>query len=107
MTYTVASFLREKVSNMSLWLTSAGYNGDVKLPALTDLALVTLAQTLHSTYATAIKERDFDKLLANKESLPAELTHLVEYVQQAAPLHDKFWRYLALFSDTVSAVHNE
>ena len=101
MNYTIASFLREKASNMATWLAE---NGHVcSLPHVSDVAIVAMAQTLHDKYKATIEARDFDALLAEKENLPTDVLCIVLFVQIREPLHDKFWRYLHLFSDTVSS----
>lgn len=99
--YTVASFLREKVGNMEVWLRGNGAEAR-HLPQVSDLALVTFAQELHNKFANVLEKRDFDLLLSDKENLPPELMAIVDFVQSKPALHDKFWRYLQLFSDTVS-----
>ena len=98
--HTIASFLREKATNMAKWLSSSGYPSPIQLPQLSDLALVAIAQTLRETYVQAISDRDFGALLAG--NLPDELVCVVKFVQKEEELQDKFWRYLSLFSDTVS-----
>ena len=49
----------------------------------------------------AIESRDFDALIAPMD-LPAGMLAIVVFVRNRPELHDKFWRYLALFSDTVA-----
>ena len=105
MSHTVASFLREKYTNMAMWLESEGFpryrnpNGRI-LPDLPDIALTAFAQTLHDDYADAIEKRDFS--IINNREIPPEIKSAVEFVKETPSLHDKFWRYLKLFSDTVS-----
>lgn len=98
MEHTVASFLREKACNMAQWLTENGYAGDADITKLPDLALVAFAQTLHDDFDDAVRARAFDSLEA-----PPVLQAVVEFVHPRADLHDKFWRYLQLFSDTVGS----
>jgi len=96
MSYTVASFLREKVGNMAAWLEREGMPSR-PLPHMPDIGLTAFAQTLRETYAEAIEARDFDAV----GEIPEELVEVIKYVRERPALHDKFWRYLALFSDTV------
>tara|TARA_B100001250_G_scaffold23184_1_gene19472 strand:+ start:1268 stop:1570 length:303 start_codon:yes stop_codon:yes gene_type:complete len=99
MSYTVASFLREKVYNMAAWLESEGmprYRSP--WPDLPDIALTAFAQTLRETYTEAIEARDFD---AVEGGVPKEVQEWFNWVRERPALHDKFWRYLALFSETV------
>lgn len=98
--YTVATFLKEKVDNMINWLRNEG--AELTVPSTTGIAVTALAQALHDQYAEVIKERLFDELMADKENLPLEILKAVQFVHDRPPLHDKFWRYLTLFSDTVS-----
>jgi len=98
---TVAEFLREKATNMVRWLQEKGYDGPVDF-AVADVALVAVAQVLHDEYLDSIKQRDFDALLVDKENVPPAFQAIANFVQEHPLLQDKFWRYLQLFSDTVS-----
>ena len=93
--------MREKVQNMARWLQTEGLP-ELQLPTLNELALTTFAHTLHNAYAESIKKRDFTGLLADKENLPGEVETIVHFVESRASLHDKFWRYLELFSEVAS-----
>ena len=98
MNYTVASFLREKVINMAVWLEGEGMQHS-GLPELTDLALTTMAHTLHNDYGEYVKMRDFTGL---HDTVLPEITELLQFVESREALHDKFWRYLELFSEVAS-----
>jgi hypothetical protein len=100
--YTVGAFLREKAGNMSVWLKGSGLPVDLQMPQLTNLALTAFAQMLREKYQKALETRDFDALLADKENMPPEMLMAVAFVAKNEELHDKFWRYLLLFSDTVA-----
>lgn len=95
----VGEFLAQKVGNMYRWLKEEGL--PVDLPTVANVQLVAMAQRLHKKYSDAIYEEDFEPLLADKENLPPEMLMAVSFVQRRPELHEKFWRYLALFSDTV------
>ena len=99
MSMTVASFLRAKLQNMSTWLSNEGI--EAKLPDLHDIQIVALAQHLHE-FAEAIQQRTFTPILTDKENIPLDVLKVLQEVERNPPLHDKFWRYLKLFSDTVS-----
>ena len=99
---SVGDFLKHKAANMCRWLKEEGCPVDVNLDTRTALELTGFAQELQRKYYAAILARDFEALLQEKETAPAQLTMLVGYVRGKPPLHDKFWRYLKLFSDTVS-----
>ncbi len=99
MSHTVASYLREKMTNMANWLHEEG----LQLTALptkdmTDIELVTLAHLL-TDYDDAIKARDFDGF---GRYLEAEIKETLAFVRSKVYLHDKFWRYLELFSEVAS-----
>lgn len=89
---------------MDVWLRGNGAESQ-QLPQVSDLALVTFAQELHNRFANVLALRDFELLLNDKENLPAELVSVIDFVHGRPQLHDKFWRYLQLFSDTVSSSH--
>jgi hypothetical protein len=99
---SVSTFLREKMGNMTRWLQGEGLNVTVPLHELSNLHLVAIAQTLHDEYLDAIEGRNFAALQSHTQ-LPIELLSAITFVESREELHDKFWRYLALFSDTVSS----
>lgn len=101
MSETVGSFLRKKASNMSTWLQEEGVSAGTTIGDLQDVQIVALAQVLHDQFAEAIKQRTFEPLLADKENVPLNVLKIVQHVEKHPQLHDKFWRYLELFSDTV------
>jgi hypothetical protein len=72
------------------------------LPGLRPVQLVAICEELREKAGDAIRNRSFDGLAAHKENMPAQLWEAVVFVQLRPPLHDKFWRYLQLFSDSVS-----
>ncbi len=100
-TVTIGSFLREKAQNMANWLREEGI--EHTLGPLQELQAVALAQALHEHCSEAIKKRCFAKLCDDKENVPLEVLQIVLLVWKREDLHDKFWRYLKLFSDTVSS----
>tara|TARA_B100000073_G_scaffold347634_1_gene362625 strand:+ start:1541 stop:1861 length:321 start_codon:yes stop_codon:yes gene_type:complete len=101
----VADFLRLKLSNMQEWL---GQNGcEVQMPSFSNTALCLFAQSLHDTYDEAIRKQDFDAILADKENFPLDMLRTVTFVREHPQLHEKFWRYLSLFSKTMSICNNE
>ena len=92
----------EKAGNMAAWLKENDLPVDLELGNLTQLQMTTVAQILHDSYQETIAARSFDGLMMNKENLPPELLMTVSWVAKREELHDKFWRYLTLFSDTVA-----
>ena len=102
MSQTVGNFLQQKAANMAQWLKESGNPVDLDLGRLTQLQMTALAQVLHDKHHKSIATRSFADLLAEKENIPAELLMTITWVSKRVDLHDKFWRYLTLFSDTVS-----
>ena len=98
---TIGEFLEEKVLNMKLWLLQEGYQNSIDVGVYSSLQLTAMAQKLRSEHLDAITSRDFEALLAPMD-LPAGMLAIVVFVRNREKLHDKFWRYLALFSDTVA-----
>ena len=70
---------------------------------LSDIALVATMQTLHEECRPAIDAREMDFLLERAQVMSDDhFINVVKFIQNNKSLHDKFWRYLTLFSDTVS-----
>lgn len=96
---TVGEFLHEKAENMTRWLKEAGNPVDLDLGRLTRMQVTALAQHLHKEHSETIELRSFPKLLEAQENIPPELLMSINFVSKRPDLHDKFWRYLALFSE--------
>jgi len=98
MSVTTGAFLQEKFGNMQRWLGT-----ELKTPLMegypTDIECTYVAEKLHDK-RDAIAERDWD-IIYNE--LPGALTTTVDEIRSRGDLHDKFWRYLSLFSDTIAA----
>ena len=94
---TVGDFLKEKLGNMCVWLSEAGFEGTI--PKFTKTQIVAFAELLKD-YTQVIKKREFAGLA--KEGMPVEVHSLIKFVESREDLHDKFWRYLTLFSETVA-----
>lgn len=101
----MGQFLKEKATNMSQWLATAGKlsQGNLsQIESLSEVQLVGFAQLLHDECKEAIVQRDFDGLLnAGGEQIGSNVREVVVFVRERDELHDKFWRYMSLFSDTV------
>ena len=95
---TVCSFLREKLGNMERWLKEAGFEGTINSANMGDVQLTALAQELRRLVGDAIQARDWDPLLAQH----TPVSEALDFVYTRPELHDNFWRYLQLFSDTVA-----
>jgi len=99
---TVADFLRSKLGNMLVWLKKDGFPVDMRIEDFNNLQITAFAVELNARYQEAVKRREFGGLRADKE-IDAHLLMMVSYVERNPHLHDKFWRYLELFSDTVTS----
>ncbi|MAH41485.1 MAG: hypothetical protein CMO41_04480 [Verrucomicrobiales bacterium] len=97
---TVGAFLREKLKNMATWLENEGVSG-AAVSHLQEVQIVAMAQHLHDNYAEALTQRAFTPLLQDKENIPLIVLKIIKEVEARVDLHDKFWRYLELFSKTV------
>ena len=92
-------FLQQKLLNMSKWLQENGSPHTLELP--TQIEVVAVACILKELYSETIDNRDFAQFHAEKENLPPQIHEAVEFVESRPELHDKFWRYLQLFSEVV------
>ena len=102
MEQTVGSFLLEKATNMHNWLKSELLTWNAKV-TLTELSATALAAKLME-HRQLVFNRDWAGLSrqANTAGL-VDLTEMLEAVRTRHDLHDKFWRYLELFVEIMSA----
>ena len=103
MSQTVGSFLREKLTNMTTWIESELGTQSVDLKQYvaerTDTEIAYIVGIL-STNSTQIAKRDWDGLTVD---IPTELTSVFQRIRKREDMHDKFWRYLELFVESVSS----
>lgn len=97
---TVGAFLKEKAENMKAWL-----HGEIPdltpTPALTELTATTIATKL-AAERQVIYNRDWGGLeRMTNTTLLSTLGCIIQEVRARPFLHDKFWRYLELFVETV------
>ena len=92
-----SDFLVEKAANMRAWLRDSGYDVSAWSNP-TGMQMCLFASTL-STHGETIAYRDWEELKSIE--MPEELLAVAKWVEARAHLHDKFWRYLALFSEVV------
>ena len=101
MEQTVGGFLLEKVTNMKNWLGTEIDKKDVKLE-LTELSVTAMAAKLVE-HRQLIFNRDWAGLSRQAHTAGlGDLTDMLEAVRTRHDLHDKFWRYLELFVETMS-----
>jgi hypothetical protein len=94
---TIGPFLAEKVDNMKVWARENGCT--VPDVFMTEVLVVAMAEELRRTCQRSIEGRDWDALLV---AAPAHLHQYVLQVRTKPAMHDKFWRYLKLFVETVN-----
>ena len=98
------AFLKEKFDNMARWVEEGV--GKENLPAdviagingRSEMELCLLAEALHANKHVSI-HRDWAGMtqLAAKHGFPQELQEVVTAIRAREGMHDKFWRYIALF----------
>lgn len=98
---TVGAFLKEKASNMVEWLIEEKVL--TKRITVTELTTTTMATKLEVN-RQIVYNRDWSGIarLAGSAGL-TDLTQMIEAVRSRQDLHDKFWRYLELFVDTLTS----
>ena len=87
---------------MKAWLTEELGSPPSEIP-LTELSITAIAAVLMQ-HRQLVFNRDFAGLSRHAHSAGyGELTQMLEAVRTRRELHDKFWRYLELFVETMSA----
>ena len=103
---TVGDFIVEKVRNMHAWLGKEceGYDSTtygMQMDLLTPTAATIMAEILLQ-HKAIVYHRDWFNL-RRIPNLPHEFVAIADLVQPQQQLHDKFWRYLELFVESVSS----
>lgn len=103
---TVGDFLVEKMGNMHQWLkaecgTYDSQRYDNRFKCITPTVATVMAEVLLAN-KTVVYHKDWYNLCRIPD-LPIELVDLAEVVRPQDQLHDKFWRYLELFVESVSS----
>ena len=102
---TVGAFLKEKLTNMATWIEEELGTSDVDLKQyLAGRTETEIAYVVGNLCANSIQitHRDWSGL-ARLYDLPKDLLMLIDAIRKREDMHDKFWRYLELFSDAVSS----
>ena len=99
---TIGAFLLSKATNMRNWLeTETSWRATVPL---TELTVTAMAAKVHEI-RPVLEARDWAELERRAAELKTpELSDALDALRGRFDLHDKFWRYLMLFSD-VMATH--
>jgi hypothetical protein len=105
---TVGAFLKEKVTNMINWITKEV--GKENLPpdvaefvaARTYVELTLFAEVLNANHSLIV-HRDWAGIVRQMklESVPDVFITALQTVRSHEHMHDKFWRYLEMFSRAV------
>ena len=91
-----------KMHNMHLWLHREGIKNILlsRENSIDEVRATMLASKL-AQFRDDVSNRNWKKL-AEISELPTQLKLVLKEVEERSDLHDKFWRYLSLFVDTVS-----
>lgn len=105
MSQTVGQFLREKLTNMGMWVTSElgdQSSVDIKqyIAERSDTEIAYVVGILRSN-SNMITHRDWSGL-SRTADLPKELLDTFQAIRKREDMHDKFWRYLDLFVQVIS-----
>lgn len=100
---TVGAFLKEKLVNMARWVTSEV--GKENLPvdlvcsaqAASELQVTMFAAVIKAHAPHAARDWQLLEEISELDSTKA----LVRCIRSRPDMHDKFWRYIALFNDCV------
>ena len=101
---TLGEFLTQKVANMAKWLQESGCTVPmIPVDSVGSNVIVTsFAVQLRDRCKDIITERNFVTLRHTAADMGEQnLEDVITFVQGRPDLHDKFWRYMSLFSDTV------
>ena len=97
---TVSEFLREKMTNMAKWVEGELGHTEVDLPLFvesrTNAELVFLAECIKEANPSTFEE------IASIPNTPPAFKSLVGLVEKRSYMHEKFWRYVDLFVQTIS-----
>ena len=108
MAETVGAFLKQKLANLAGWVTAEVGKENLPLDivqaaqARTELEVTVLATmiaerphvALHSDWGGLVR-------LLEHPDMPPEVPAIVQAVRAREDMHEKFWRYVCLFRDTI------
>ena len=106
---TKGAYLKEKLSNMARWVVAEV--GKENLPVdivagidgRSELEVTMLAAVLQSnTNVSTLRNWDEIQQLVTTNNLPSELGTVVALIRDKESMHDKFWRYIELFSEVAA-----
>ena len=115
MDQTVGGFLKDKLKNLALWVTESIGKENISMDLelfvnrRSEVEITFFADILNSNSAKVV-HRDWTGLvgiLSTDATIPKEVAdvfiQILQLVRQRQPMHDKFWRYMELFKDTVNS----
>lgn len=105
MSQTVGEFLRRKLTNMGIWITTElgpdeCVDFEQYLAERTDTEIAYVVGILGSN-SPMITHRDWSGL-ARMGDVPTELLEVFQSIRKRDDMHDKFWAYLELFAHVIS-----
>ena len=115
MDQTVGGFLKDKLKNLALWVTESIGKENISMDLelfvnrRSEVEITFFADILNSNSAKVV-HRDWAGLvgiLSTDATIPKEVAdtfiQILQLVRQRQQMHDKFWRYMELFKDTVNS----
>ena len=115
MDLTVGAFLKDKLRNLALWVTESIGKENISMDLelfvnrRSEVEITFFADILNSNSAKVV-HRDWTGLvgiLSTDATIPKEVAdvfiQILQMVRQTPSMHDKFWRYMELFKDTVNS----
>ena len=115
MDLTVGAFLKDKLRNLALWVTESIGKENISMDLelfvnrRSEVEITFFADILNSNSAKVV-HRDWAGLvgiLSTDATIPKEVAdtfiQILQLVRQRQQMHDKFWRYMELFKDTVNS----
>lgn len=97
---TVGACTKEKLHNMVAWLSKnveLDERALARVREMSEMQAVMLAQEMVDAAGDGIEAHSFATL--SKVELPSEVLSILNAVESAEHLHDKFWRYMELFRE--------
>jgi len=99
---SVGDVLREKMSNMEKWLRAEQVPLKLRVDSLHTAQLVLFAKAIPKhDHSFAVLHEDVE-LLDAAENANMGIRDTLKALENRVELHDKFWRYLKLFSTLVA-----
>ena len=99
---SVGDVLREKMTNMEKWLRDEQVPLRLRVESLHTAQLVLFARAIPTHNRSFAVLHEDAELLDAAEKADMGIRDTLNTLEKRAELHDKFWRYLELFSTLVA-----